>query len=139
VMRNPNADWAGRDVHLSSPAPGSVPPGYHKILRSVKEPNRPHDLGGRWAATRSAGKMIVTLGGEPCRVWIITMRCNLAPFDKTMPQWSGQTDPGALSQLGVDLEGPAEMLQAFPNAKQAKASLAPFTRDDFPRINLCRS
>ena len=52
VMRNLNAERAGMDVHLSSPAPVSVPSGYHKILKPVKESNRPHDLGGRWAATK---------------------------------------------------------------------------------------
>jgi hypothetical protein len=36
VMRNLNAERAGMDVHLSSPAPASVPSGYHKILEPVK-------------------------------------------------------------------------------------------------------
>jgi len=31
-----NADPASRDVHLWSPVPVSVPPGYHKMLEAVK-------------------------------------------------------------------------------------------------------
>jgi hypothetical protein len=36
VMRNLNSDPASRNVHLWSPAPALVPPGYHKILGAVK-------------------------------------------------------------------------------------------------------
>ena len=45
-------DPADMDVHLSSPVPAVVDQGYHKILKPVKESNRPHDLGGQWAATK---------------------------------------------------------------------------------------
>jgi hypothetical protein len=36
VMRNLNSEPARRDVYLWSPAPVSVPPGYHKVLEPVK-------------------------------------------------------------------------------------------------------
>ena len=35
-MRKPKSDLAGRNVHISPPAPVSVPPSYHKILGAVK-------------------------------------------------------------------------------------------------------
>ena len=37
VMSYPKPDQPGRNVHLSSPALASMPPGYHKIFGAVKE------------------------------------------------------------------------------------------------------
>jgi len=36
VMRKLNPEPSRRNVHISSPAPVSVPPGYHKIPGAVK-------------------------------------------------------------------------------------------------------
>jgi len=57
VMRYLNPDSARRNVHLSSPAPGSVTPGYHKMLEPVKgsratAPSSPH-----YARTTSRDRM----------------------------------------------------------------------------------
>ena len=58
-MRNLNAERAGMDVHLSSPAPVSVPPGYHKILGAVKR-NAPTAIS--WGRSASGGTMELTGG-----------------------------------------------------------------------------
>jgi len=60
------------DVHLSSPAPVSVPSGYHKILKPVKDRNDPTILGSV-GGQRTVEKMMSKLGGESRRVWFITM------------------------------------------------------------------
>ena len=56
-MRDLNADRAGMDVHLSSPAPDSVDRGYHKIWRPVKGSRRTPPFWGSVGGDRSVGKM----------------------------------------------------------------------------------
>jgi hypothetical protein len=36
LMRKVKSDWAAGDIYLSSPAPASVPVGYHKIWGAVR-------------------------------------------------------------------------------------------------------
>jgi hypothetical protein len=70
VMSYLNADRAGRDVHLWSPAPASVPSGYHKILGSVNGSKVAPPSWGSILNSRSVGKTIVKLGGSSDRVWL---------------------------------------------------------------------
>jgi hypothetical protein len=56
-MRYVKAEPAGMDVHLSSPAPGSVHLGYHKIRESVKKGGPTPISGGRGAAYEIVRKM----------------------------------------------------------------------------------
>jgi hypothetical protein len=51
MMRNVNGERADRVLYLWSPAPVSVPPGYHKIPEPVKARRITHDLGGPGPAT----------------------------------------------------------------------------------------
>ena len=47
VMRNLNSELASSDVHISSPAPGSVNRGYHEIVGTFKRNTPTPTSGGR--------------------------------------------------------------------------------------------
>ncbi len=62
VMSCPKPDPAGEPVRLSSPAPASVPPGHHEILRLVKR-NAP--TATSWARSEAYGIVEETIGKAP--------------------------------------------------------------------------
>jgi hypothetical protein len=67
-----NHDRGRRNIHISSPAPASVNPGYHKILGAVKLARTALPSWGSMGGDTSVEKMKGKLGGGPGRVWLIT-------------------------------------------------------------------
>jgi hypothetical protein len=58
VMRKLNSDPASGNVYISSPAPGSVNRGYHKIRGGVKR-NVPTATSGGWGKTDEIEEMTI--------------------------------------------------------------------------------
>jgi len=68
VMRKITSDPAGMDVRLSSPAPASMPSGYHKILKPVKGCRATPPSWGSMRCNKNVEKTKGKLGGESRRV-----------------------------------------------------------------------
>jgi hypothetical protein len=81
AMRKLKSDLASRNVHLSSAAPVSVRPRYHKILVAVKGWRGTPPSWGSVDDDRGVGRMIVKLADSSGRVWItINGRRRLSPL-----------------------------------------------------------